>query len=91
MTQTLVVFLSTSKQTQMEVSSLSLVHLQLSAKEILAMNKLILWITHRVWNREISRLMSYAYEKRHINSEQLHVLTSWFDPTQKHCLVGKEL
>jgi hypothetical protein len=54
------------------------------------MRKLVLWVTHRVWNREISRLICYAYEKGHINSAQMHILASWFDPTQPHCLVGKE-
>jgi hypothetical protein len=55
------------------------------------MSKLILRLTHRIWNREISRLICYAYEKGHINSEQMHILTSWFDQTQVHCLVGKEV
>lgn len=45
---------------------------------------MILKLTHRLWNREISRLLAYAYEKRVINSQQLHTLCSYFDPTQKH-------
>jgi hypothetical protein len=47
-------------------------------------NKLILKITHRIWNREISRISCNAYSKQLINSKQLHELTSKFDPTQKH-------
>ena len=55
------------------------------------MAKLILRLTHRIWSREISRLICYAYEKGQIDSRQLHVLMSWFDRTQPgHCLVGKE-
>jgi hypothetical protein len=55
------------------------------------MRKFILKLTHRIWNREISRLICYAYEKGEIDSRQLHILTSWFDPTQSHhCLVGKK-
>ena len=40
--------------------------------------------THNIWNREISRLIGLAYERRVINSEQMHVLAAMFDPTQKH-------
>jgi hypothetical protein len=48
------------------------------------MRRLLLSLTHRLWNREISRLLCLAYEKRLITSRQLHELASWFDPTQHH-------
>jgi hypothetical protein len=48
------------------------------------MKQLILKITHRMWNREISRILCRAYEKQIINSYQLHELLAKFDPTQKH-------
>lgn len=54
------------------------------------MNRLrafILRRTHRLWNREISRILCDAYNSRIINSEQLHILASAFDPSQSH-LVG---
>ena len=51
----------------------------------------ILRLTHRLWNREISRLLCYAYERRLINSTQLHELASWFDPTQSHKVYEKKL
>jgi len=35
------------------------------------MKQLILKITHRMWNREISRILCRAYEKQIINSYQL--------------------
>jgi hypothetical protein len=38
--------------------------------------------THRIWNKEISRLLCRAYSDRKINSEQLHNLTAMFDPTR---------
>lgn len=46
--------------------------------------KLILRLTHRMWNREISRILCNAHEVRLIDSRQLHELTARFDPTQKH-------
>lgn len=46
--------------------------------------RLILKLTHRLWNREISRILCRAYENREINSEQLHILAAKFDPTQEH-------
>jgi len=49
-----------------------------------AMKKLILKLTHRIWNREISRILCCAYEQRQITSQQLHLLAAKFDPTQKH-------
>lgn len=48
------------------------------------MKKLILKLTHRIWNREISRILYRTYEQSLITSQQLHLLTSKFDPTQKH-------
>lgn len=48
------------------------------------MTKLILRLTHRIWNRRISMILCRAYNDRVINSEQLHILTSKFDPTQEH-------
>lgn len=49
-----------------------------------AVGRLVLSATHRLWNRQISRILCRAYGERIINSEQLHVLASYFDPTQKH-------
>lgn len=48
------------------------------------LNRLILKLTHRLWNRRISAILCRAYSARVINSEQLHVLASKFDPTQRH-------
>lgn len=48
------------------------------------MEKLILKMTHRLWNRQISRLLCYAYCSGVITSYQLHELSSYFGPTQKH-------
>jgi hypothetical protein len=44
----------------------------------------ILKLTHRIWNREISRILCNAYSRQLISSKQLHELTSKFDPTQRH-------
>jgi hypothetical protein len=46
--------------------------------------KLILKLTHRMWNRRISALLCRAADKGTINSFQLHELAAMFDPTQKH-------
>jgi hypothetical protein len=46
--------------------------------------KLILRLTHRLWNREISRVLCRAYSHGVLSSAQLHTLTAKFDPTQKH-------
>ena len=48
----------------------------------------ILKMTHRLWNRQISRILCRAYEERLINSEQLHQLSAAFDPTQRHIVYG---
>lgn len=50
------------------------------------MKKLALKLTHRLWNRQISRILLWAYNERVINSEQLHILAAKFDPTQKHAV-----
>lgn len=49
---------------------------------------LVLKLTHRLWNREISRILCRAHGERLINSEQLHQLTAAFDPTQRHIVYG---
>ena len=49
-----------------------------------AIQRLILRLTHRLWNRQISRILCRAYSDRVINSEQLHILAAKFDPAQKH-------
>jgi len=46
------------------------------------MKYLILRSTRRIWNTEISRLLCNSYNKGIISSNQLHELTSLFDPTQ---------
>lgn len=48
------------------------------------MKKAILRLTHRLWNRQISRILCRAYSQGVVNSEQLHILTAAFDPTQRH-------
>lgn len=48
------------------------------------MTKLILKLTHRIWNRRISALLCRAYSNGIIDSYQLHNLTALFDPTQNH-------
>lgn len=49
---------------------------------------LILRLTHRLWNREISRILCRAHECRLVNSSQLHELAAAFDPTQGHRVYG---
>jgi hypothetical protein len=44
---------------------------------------LILRLTHRTWNRVISRILCRAFSNGEINSEQLHILAAKFDPTQE--------
>jgi hypothetical protein len=48
------------------------------------MKKLVLKMTHRLWNRRISSILCEACSRGKINSNQLHELTSMFDPTQNH-------
>jgi hypothetical protein len=50
----------------------------------MSMRKLVLKLTHRLWNRVIAALLCRACEKQVINSRQLHELAAMFDPTQKH-------
>ena len=50
--------------------------------------KIIQW-THRLWNRQISRILCRAYNDRVIDSKQLHTLAAAFDPTQDHMVYGK--
>jgi hypothetical protein len=50
---------------------------------------IILKMTHRIWNREISRLLCLAKEEGIINTGQLHELAAWFDPTSRHMVYGK--
>ncbi len=47
------------------------------------LDKMILRLTCRVWNRLISRQLCRHYNYGVINSRQLHILTADFDPTQK--------
>jgi len=54
------------------------------------MRRLLLKITHRIWNREVFRILNREYQKNTINSAQLHTLLARFDPTQVHCKVGKD-
>ncbi len=42
----------------------------------------ILKLTRRLWNREVVKILGRAYEKRIINSYQLHKLSALFDCTQ---------
>lgn len=49
---------------------------------------LILKWTHRLWNRQIARILCRAHEERLITSEQLHQLLAAFDPTQNHIVYG---
>lgn len=46
-------------------------------------------LTHRIWNRRISRIIYRAYNDNIIDSEQLHILASAFDPSQRHMVYGR--
>jgi hypothetical protein len=46
--------------------------------------KMILRLTHRIWNARIAALLCRACDSGTINSKQLHILAAMFDPTQKH-------
>ena len=50
--------------------------------------RIVLRLTHRLWNRQISRILCRAYEQGIINSKQLHLLAAAFDPTQDHIVYG---
>ncbi len=47
-------------------------------------NKLILRITHKLWNKRIAIILSWAYQEGVIDSREFHILASYFDPTQNH-------
>lgn len=53
-------------------------------KAEVAVKKLVLKLTHRLWNHRISALLCRAQQQGKITSRQLHDLTAMFDPTQKH-------
>jgi len=55
------------------------------------MKTFILKLTHRLWNRQISRILCRACEERLISEEQLHQLTAAFDPTQRHIVYGSRV
>lgn len=48
------------------------------------LERLVLRLTHRLWNRQISRILCQAYSAHVISSHELHVLAAKFDPTQRH-------
>lgn len=48
------------------------------------LENLILRLTHRLWNRQISRVLCRAYGERKINSTQLHLLAADFAPGKNH-------
>ena len=50
--------------------------------------KIILRLTHKIWNREISRIICRAKEEGIIDSKQLHTLAAAFDPTGRHIVYG---
>lgn len=52
--------------------------------------RLVLKLTHRIWNREVFRILNREYSAQTINSKQLHELLARFDPTQPHCRVGRD-
>lgn len=52
---------------------------------------LILKMTHRLWNRQISRILLRAREEGIITHEQCHKLAAAFDPTQRHIVYGSRV
>jgi hypothetical protein len=50
--------------------------------------KTVLERSHKIWNKQISKILCRAHSDRIINSEQLHILTAAFDPTQDHKVYG---
>jgi len=50
------------------------------------MKKLILRLTHKMWNRRITAILCESYSRREIDSKQLHSLAAKFDPTQEHAV-----
>ena len=53
------------------------------------LENLVLRITHRLWNRQISRILCRAMSDGLISSSQLHSLAPAFDPTQWHMVYGQ--
>lgn len=51
----------------------------------------ILKWTHRLWNRQISRILCRAYSDGVIDSAQMHELAAAFDPTQRHIVYGSRV
>ncbi len=54
------------------------------------MRRLALKLTHRLWNREISRILNRLYMAGTISSATLHVLSKQFDPTQDHMVYKRK-
>lgn len=52
------------------------------------LERLVLRLTHKLWNRQISRILCRAKEDGVIIGEQMHDLASAFDPTQRHIVYG---
>ena len=52
------------------------------------LERLVLRLTHKLWNRQISRILCRAKEDGVISGEQMHDLASAFDPTQLHIVYG---
>ncbi len=51
-------------------------------------HRLVRRITVRIWNRHISIVLGRLYSSGTINSRQLHIIASQFDPTQtQHWLI----
>jgi len=48
------------------------------------MRLLILRWTHRIWQKEIWRILELAYQKRVIGSKELKILEGWFDADGEH-------
>lgn len=61
---------------------------QIDERLMTAIEQTMLEKTHKIWNKQISRILCRAYGDRVINSEQLHLLTAAFDPTQEHKVYG---
>jgi hypothetical protein len=46
--------------------------------------RIVLRLTHRLWNRQISRILGQAQQQNKISSAAMHTLAAKFDPTQRH-------
>lgn len=51
--------------------------------------RLLIRLTHKIWNRIICRCLIEAEEGRLINDAQFHGLHTYFDPTQRHSVYRK--